>query len=470
MSQSTFGVIGLGVMGRNIALNILDSGERVGVWNRSPEKVRIAMEESGGRFQAAESAEALLASLERPRRVLLMVDAGKPVDLVLDAITPLLEEGDIVIDGGNSWFEDTQRREQACAAKGLRFVGMGVSGGEEGARYGPSLMPGGDPEAYAALAPVLEKIAAKSDSGPCVTHVGGDGAGHFVKMVHNGIEYADMQAIAEAYDCLARGLGQAPPQLAETFARWNEGPLESFLIELTAECFRTRDPEGDGWLVDAVLDRAGQKGTGRWTAQIALELGVPIPSIAAAIDARVLSSRKAQRERFAAVIDAPAAGDQGFTVDDVEAALTASKILAYAQGYDLIRAGAEANSWTIDLAEMGRIWKAGCIIRARFLDVVRKAFARDAALENLIVDPDVAAELARTLPALRRVVGQAAAAGIPTPAFASSLAYYDALRTARLPQNLVQAQRDAFGAHTYLRLDDREGEARHSTWGASTDG
>ena len=465
MSNATFGVIGLGVMGRNIALNILDSGEQVVVWNRSPEKVRAALDASNGRFIAASSASELIASLPSPRKILLMVDAGRPVDLVLEQIAGELSPGDIVIDGGNSWFEDTQRRERECRERGLRFVGMGVSGGEEGARYGPSLMPGGDAEAYAELAPILEKIAATSDSGPCVTHVGADGAGHFVKMVHNGIEYADMQAIAEAYDCLARGLDFDPPALAEVFSRWNAGPLESFLIELTADCFRTRDPEGDGWLVDAVLDRAGQKGTGRWTAQIALQLGVPIPSIGAAIDARVLSSRKQQRERFAPVLTGPTDPVRVFEVEDVERALTASKILAYAQGYDLIRAGAAANDWQIDLAEMGRIWKAGCIIRARFLDVVRRAFERDPQLENLAIDPDVAAELERTVPALRRTVASAAAAGIPTPAFASSLAYYDALRTARLPQNLVQAQRDAFGAHTYLRLDDREGEARHSTWG-----
>ncbi|MEO0649612.1 MAG: NADP-dependent phosphogluconate dehydrogenase [Planctomycetota bacterium] len=467
MSEATFGVIGLGVMGRNIALNILDSGERVSVWNRSPEKVRIAVDESNGRFIATESVDQLIAGLDAPRRILLMVDAGRAVDLVLEGLAPKLAPGDIVIDGGNSWFEDTQRRERECRERGLRFVGMGVSGGEEGARYGPSLMPGGDAEAYAALAPVLEKIAAKSDSGPCVTHVGADGAGHFVKMVHNGIEYADMQAIAEAYDCLARGLGHQPPQLAETFARWNEGPLESFLIELTAECFRTRDPEGDGWLVDAVLDRAGQKGTGRWTARLALDLGVPIPSIAAAIDARVLSSRKDQRERFEGQLTGPTPRSGAFTVDDVEQALTASKILAYAQGYDLIRAGAEANDWTIDLAEMGRIWKAGCIIRARFLDVIRRVFEADPALENLAIAPEVSTELQRTLPALRRTVAAAATAGIPTPAFASSLAYYDALRTARLPQNLVQAQRDAFGAHTYHRLDDRDGDARHSSWGGA---
>ena len=466
MSNATFGVIGLGVMGRNIALNILDAGETVSIWNRSPEKVRIAHDASNGRFIACETVDALIESLESPRRILLMVDAGQAVDAVLEDIAPKLAPGDIVIDGGNSWFEDTQRREKDCRARGLRFVGMGVSGGEEGARYGPSLMPGGDSEAYRVLAPVLEKVAATSDSGPCVTHVGADGAGHFVKMVHNGIEYADMQAIAEAYDCLARGLGLAPPQLAETFARWNEGPLESFLIELTADCFRTRDPEGEGWLVDAVLDRAGQKGTGRWTARIALELGVPIPSIAAAIDARVLSSRKEQRERFAPKLAGPDPRSEAFDPDDVEQALTAAKILAYAQGYDLIRAGAQANQWAIDLAEMGRIWKAGCIIRARFLDVVRRAFAAEPELENLVVAPEVSAELERTLPALRRTVAAAAAAGIPTPAFSSSLAYYDALRTARLPQNLVQAQRDAFGAHTYHRSDDRDGEARHSTWGA----
>jgi 6-phosphogluconate dehydrogenase len=466
MSNATFGVVGLGVMGRNIALNIADAGETVAVYNRSPEKVDLAVNESEGRFVPTSSLTELVAALPRPRRILLMVDAGRAVDAVLEGLMPLLDADDVVIDGGNSWFQDTQRREKSCREAGVRFVGMGVSGGEEGARRGPSLMPGGDAQAYAELAGVLERIAAVSDSGPCVTHVGADGAGHFVKMVHNGIEYADMQAIAEAYDCLARGLGAQPPQLAEIFERWNRGPLESFLIELTADCFRTADPEGDGWLVDAVLDRAGQKGTGRWTAQLALELGVPVPSIAAAIDARVLSSRKDQRERFATRFEGPVQAPSGFDEADLEAALTAAKILAYAQGYDLIRAGAEANSWQVDLAEIGRIWKAGCIIRARFLDAVRRAFEREPGLENLVVDPDVQAELERTVPALRRTVAAAAAAGIPTPAFASSLAYFDALRTARLPQNLVQAQRDAFGAHTYQRVDDPQGPARHSIWGA----
>ncbi|MEM6531366.1 MAG: NADP-dependent phosphogluconate dehydrogenase [Myxococcota bacterium] len=461
--SSQFGVIGTAVMGRNLALNILDHDFTVAAWNLERDLLDRAVSESEGRLVAADSLEALVAGLDRPRRILMMIKAGKPVDIVLDQLAPLLEDGDIVIDGGNSLFTDTQRREKAWAEKGLHFVGMGVSGGEEGARNGPSLMPGGSAHAYSNLAPILEAIAATSDSGPCVTHCGPDGAGHFVKMVHNGIEYADMQAIAEAYDLLHRLGGLGNDALAETFSGWNAGPLESFLIEITGKIFTKRD--GEGHLVDRVLDRAGQKGTGRWTAQLALELGVSIPSIAASIDARILSSGKSAREHAATLLSGPApqTADSEF-LKQVHDALFATKIIAYTQGMDLIREGSEANRWGIDLRETARIWKAGCIIRARFLDTIMKAYESDRALPSLLLDPAIRDEVLARVPALRSVVAAAAHAGLPVPVLGASLAYFDSVRTARLPQNLTQAQRDAFGAHTYQRVDDPDGPAVHSDW------
>ncbi len=459
-----FGMIGLAVMGRNLAMNVLDNEFDTAAWNLEPELARSARAESGGRLVTTASLAELVASLERPRRLMMMIQAGAPVDSVLEALLPLLDEGDVVIDGGNSWFQDTRRRERRAAEAGIRFIGVGVSGGEEGARNGPALMPGGAADAYARISPVLEAIAAKTEHGPCVTHVGQDGAGHFVKMVHNGIEYADMQFIAEAYDLLGRGLGMAPPALASTFRTWNEGELESFLIEITASIFETPDGAG-GWLVDRVLDRAGQKGTGRMTASIALELGVAIPSIAAAIDARVLSSRKETRERFEPLLEGPCdAAGADITIEDVEAALFASKVCAYAQGMELIGAGAAAFEWTVDPAEIARIWTGGCIIRARFLETMMRAWRATPELENLLVAEDVRAAVDSRQAAWRRVVAAAQLQGIPVPGMAASLAYYDALRTARLPQNLVQAQRDAFGAHTYRTVDDPDGPAVHSDW------
>ncbi|MEM1450469.1 MAG: NADP-dependent phosphogluconate dehydrogenase [Planctomycetota bacterium] len=460
-----FGMIGLAVMGRNLALNVQDHGFEVAGWNLEPELTERAVRESDGAILGAASLAELVATLERPRRLMMMIQAGRPVDLVLDQLVPLLDEGDVVIDGGNSWFEDTRRREARLVEAGLRFVGVGVSGGEEGARNGPSLMPGGDAEAYERIRPVLEAIAARTEHGACVTHVGTDGAGHFVKMVHNGIEYADMQFIAEAYHVLSALLGQAPPELAETFERWNGGPLESFLVEITAQIFRTPDPDG-GWLVDRVLDRAGQKGTGRWTAQVALDLGVSVPSIAAAIDARVLSSEKERRTRLAPLLvgSSETAGGHGLTAEDVESVLYAAKVGAYAQGMDLILSGARAHGWTVDPREIARIWTGGCIIRARFLESMMAAYERDGGLENLMADEAIRGELAARSDAWRRVVGAAIAAGIPVPGMAASLAYYDALRSERLPQNLVQAQRDAFGAHTYQRTDDPDGPSVHTDW------
>lgn len=459
-----FGMIGLAVMGRNLSLNVLDRGFDVAVWNLEPELTRRAVGESHGKLTGTATLAEFVATLERPRRIMMMIQAGRPVDMVLDSLEPLLDEGDIVIDGGNSWFEDTRRREARMSKMGVRFVGVGVSGGEEGARNGPALMPGGDADAYERIRPVMEAIAAKTEHGACVTHVGADGAGHFVKMVHNGIEYADMQFIAEAYDVLQRRLGLGPEELAATFRRWNKGPLASFLVQITASIFAKSDADG-GWLVDRVLDKAGQKGTGRWTAQVALDLGVSIPSIAAAIDARVLSSMKADRVRFAKVLKGPVVSvDPGITVEDVEAALYAAKIGAYAQGMALIHAGAEQYGWSIDSEEIARIWTGGCIIRARFLETMMEAWRRNPSLSNLMVDSEVSKELDRSQDAWRRVVGSAVSAGIPVPGMAASLAYYDALRSERLPQNLVQAQRDAFGAHTYQRVDDPDGPFVHSEW------
>ena len=466
MSTATFGVIGLGTMGRNLALNIESRGETVAVWNRETDwTTDFRREHAAQKFVAAETLEALVAAIARPRRVLMMIPAGAPVDEMIGRLAPLLDEGDVLIDGGNSWFEDTRRREEALRARRLHFVGCGVSGGEEGARQGPSMMPGGSPEAWALLRDVLEAAAARTEAGPCVTHVGPDGAGHFVKMVHNGIEYADMQLIAESWDVMRRALGPPTPETAEVFARWNAGPLESFLVELTAQVCRVADPESGAPLVDMILDKAGQKGTGRWTAQVALDLGVSHPTIAAAIDARVLSSMKAERVDASRVLDvlAPsAAPDRDSMLAALHDALYASRICAYAQGMALIRAASDQYKWNVNLAEIARIWKGGCIIRAKLLDVVRAAFTRHAAVRNLLVDPGIVKEIAGLQDGWRRTVQLGAMHGVPLPAHASALAYFDSYRSARLPQNLTQAQRDAFGAHKYERID-RPGQV-HSDW------
>jgi len=463
--EHDFGMVGLAVMGRNLAFNMLDHGVSVAGYNREPEMTESAVAESGGKLHACDSLEALVKSLKRPRRILMMIKAGAPVDMVMDALQPLLEPGDIVIDGGNSYFEDTRRREKKYAEAGLCFFGSGVSGGEEGARHGPSLMPGGDAEAYAEIAPVFEAIAAKTDSGPCVTHVGPDGAGHFVKMVHNGIEYADMQFIAEAYHLLSGLGGLGPAALADVFGRWNEGPLESFLIEITGKIFGVR--EGETHLIDEVLDKAGQKGTGRWTAMVALEHGVPIPSIAAAIDARVLSSRKRERGELAALLSGPSGAvveDRDAFVNEVHDALYAAKIVAYAQGMDLIRRVSDEYGWGIQLREMARIWKGGCIIRARFLDTIMQAYEAKPDLLSLLVDETLRQGVEARQGTWRRVVARGMEAGIPVAGMASGLAYWDSLRSADLPQNLTQAQRDAFGAHTYQRKSDPEGPFVHTEW------
>jgi 6-phosphogluconate dehydrogenase len=454
---SQFGMIGLAVMGSNLALNVEEHGFSVAVWNRQPERTKnfIAANE-GKKFTATTTLEELVAALEKPRRIMLMIKAGAPVDDMLDKLIPLLEPGDVVIDGGNSWFKDTQARAKRLLEHDLHFVGSGVSGGEDGARFGPSLMPGGTRDSWDAIQEIFEAVAARSDSGPCVTYCGPDGAGHFVKMVHNGIEYGDMQLIAEAYDLLRRGLGCGASELAGIFEQWNEGTLQSFLIEITAKIFRKIDPRTNQPLVEKVLDKAGQKGTGKWTAQVALDLGVPVPTIAAAIDGRILSSMKDQRVAAAPLLSGPAIAapaDRGRFIRDVHDALYAAKICSYAQGFALMHAGSKEWNWSIDLREMARIWKAGCIIRAKFLDSIMQAFERRADLPNLLVDDAFRAALSGANDAWRRCVTFAQSNGIPTPAFSASLAYYDSYRTANLPQNLTQAQRDYFGAHTYQRND-----------------
>jgi len=468
MSGSSFAVVGLGTMGRNLALNIEEHGFPVAVWNLETDWTDAFLKDHAGhKFTGTKSLQDLVRALERPRRIMMMIPAGAPVDEMLGKLAPLLEPDDIVIDGGNSHFADTRRREAALREQRLHFVGCGVSGGEEGARFGPSIMPGGSAAAWTRIKDVLEAIAAKTEAGPCVTHVGPDGAGHFVKMVHNGIEYGDMQLIAETYDVLHRGLGLTTPQTGEVFAEWNRGPLESFLVELTAHVCSVVDPETQQPLVDVIQDKAGQKGTGKWTAQIALDLAVAIPTIGAALDARVISSLKDQRVSASALYKG--AAQQGFSSTGADPwknalrdALVAARVCSYAQGMALIAAGSAEYRWNIDLAEMGRIWKGGCIIRAKLLDPVRQAFTANPSLPNLLVDPAIAADLQRAAAGWRRVVSAAASSGIAVPALAASLAYFDSYTTARLPQNLTQAQRDAFGAHKFERIE-RPGFV-HADW------
>jgi len=462
------GVTGLAVMGRNLARNFARNGFTVAVHNRSYAKTQSLIEDHGdeGTFVASESVADFVASLERPRKVVVMVKAGAPTDAVIDELVPFLEEGDIVVDAGNAHFPDTIRRENALRAKGLHFVGSGVSGGEEGALLGPSIMPGGTRESYASLGPILEKISAKVDGVPCCTYVGPDGAGHFVKMVHNGIEYADMQLIAEAYDLLKQGLGASAAEIGQIFAEWNTGDLESFLIEITADVLQHVDAETGAAFVDIVLDQAEQKGTGRWTVQNGLDLGVPITGIAEATFARALSG--GVKQRAAALGTLPAATtpwqieDRDAFVEDVRLALYASKVVAYSQGFDQIAAASAEFGWDIDRGAMARIWRGGCIIRARFLNRITEAYERDTNLPLLLADPYFTAAVGNGVEAWRRIVSGAALHGVPTPAFSSSLAYYDGVRAERLPAALIQAQRDFFGAHTYRRVD-REGSF-HTLW------
>jgi 6-phosphogluconate dehydrogenase len=462
------GMIGLAVMGENLALNIARNGFPIAVFNRDTTKVdKFLHRAEGKQVIGAYSIQDFVSSLEKPRKIILLVKAGSPVDAVVEQLKPLLDAGDIVIDGGNSFFEDTRRREKEMKALGFNFIGSGVSGGESGALWGPSLMPGGDRDAYEQIRPIWEAIAAKVDDGPCVAYIGPDGAGHFVKMVHNGIEYGDMQLIAEAYDILRNALGLEASELANVFAKWNEGDLNSYLIEITAKIFTVGDPKGSGALVDKILDVAGQKGTGKWTAETALELGVAIPTMQAALDSRVLSGLKAERVEASKQLPGPSerySGNKQELIDAVHDALYASKICSYAQGMNVIRRGSDEYKWNVNLGELSRIWKGGCIIRAQFLDKIKQAYQRRADLPNLLLDPDFKAWALEAQPRWRQAVTTAQSLGIPTAAMSASLAYFDAYRAANLPLNLTQAQRDFFGSHTYQRTDDPGGEFVHTEW------
>jgi len=471
MTQSTgasrIGVTGLAVMGANLARNIARRGVPIAVHNRTAARTKEFIEAHGdeGVFTAAESLEDFVAALETPRRIIVMVKAGPPVDGVISELTPLLDDGDIIIDAGNSHFPDTKRRTEECATHGLRFMGIGVSGGEEGALLGPSIMPGGDTHAYAEVEEILTSIAAVVDGTPCCVHVGPDGAGHYVKMVHNGIEYADIQLIAEAYDLLTHVAGLSAPAVATIFEEWNSGDLESFLIEITAKVLAKTDERSGGPLVDVILDQAGQKGTGTWTAIDALNLGVPLTGITEAVFARGLSSLRDERSAASTALAGPTPAGQADAsfVDDIRQALYASKVVAYAQGFAQMRAASIAEGWDLDLGAMATIWRGGCIIRAQFLNRIRDAYVEHPDLDNLLMVPYFTEAVANAQDAWRRVVATATAQGVPIPAFASSLAYYDGYRRERGPANLIQGLRDYFGAHTYKRIDT-EGSF-HTRWG-----
>ena len=457
VGEANIGVVGLAVMGANLARNLAGrEGNTVAVYNRSPQRTRLLVEEHPeAGLVANEELDGFVASLATPRTAIVMVQAGEATDAVIDELAERFAPGDIIVDGGNANFQDTIRRERALRERGLRFVGVGISGGEVGALEGPSLMPGGSAEAYETLGPILESIAARVDGDPCVTHVGTDGAGHFVKMIHNGIEYADMQLIGESYDLLRRVAGHEVEAVAEVFGAWNEGDLESYLIEITGEVLRHRDARTGHPFVDVIVDHAGSKGTGVWTVQNAVGLGVPVGGIAEAVFARAVSSKSEQREAIRALVSsrpAAAAAGEGFE-DDVRAALYASKIVAYAQGFDAIIAGAQEYGWDIHLAEIARIWRGGCIIRARFLNRVMEAYSRDERPATLLADPYFAQVLTDGEAAWRRIVSVAAQSGVPAPGFSSALAYYDSLASERLPAALTQGLRDFFGAHTYHRVD-----------------
>ena len=475
--SSDLGLIGLAVMGQNLVLNMDRNGARVSVYNRTAAKTTefIKGPASGTGVQATYSLEELAGSLQPPRRIMLMVQAGKAVDAVIDQLAPLLAPGDLIIDGGNSYFQDTERRSAALEARGLRYLGVGVSGGEEGALWGPSIMPGGQADAYKLVQPIFEAIAAKVNDEPCVTYVGPRGAGHYVKMVHNGIEYGDMELIAETYDILHRGLGLNNDELREVFSRWNQGVLQSYLIEITADIFGKKEA-GSGAVsaavsaastIDLILDAAGQKGTGKWTSQNALDLGVPTPTIDAAVIARSLSAYKAERlvaSTVLAGVESGFRGDWDTMIDAVGDALYASKVCSYAQGFALLRNASQQYGYGLNFGELARIWRGGCIIRAVFLNDITSSFRAEPDLPNLLLAPFFREAVASRQNAWRRVVRAAIEIGIPTPAISASLAYFDGYRSARLPANLIQAQRDFFGAHTYERVDRPRGEHFHTDW------
>ncbi len=466
--KGDFGLIGLAVMGRNLVLNVESRGFRVSVYNRTAAVTdEFVAEHPGKRLLATHTLAQFVQSLSRPRKVMLMVKAGAPVDAVIESLLPLLEADDIVIDGGNSLYTDTERRDAALAGAGLRFIGAGVSGGEEGARKGPSIMPGGPASTWSVMRPIFESIAAQVDGQPCVMHIGPGGAGHYVKMIHNGIEYGDMQLICEAY-ALLKAAGFTADEMARIFTRWNEGELQSYLIQITGVALAQKDPATGAPLVEMILDKAGQKGTGQWTLINAAENAVVISTINAAVEARVLSSQKAERVQASRLLAGPAPAlhgiDREALVTQVHDALYASKIVSYTQGLALMRSMSEKKSWNLDLGGIASIWRGGCIIRARFLNRITEAFRADPALANLMLAPFFTVVLTRTQAAWRTVVALAVSQGVAVPAIGASLAYYDSLRSERLPANLLQAQRDFFGAHTFERIDRPAGEWFHHEW------
>ena len=466
--MSVIGVVGLGTMGQNLARNLAHKGFPVSVYNRTTSRVDTFMQKFGGEgaFTAARSPDELVQQLEPPRVALMMVTAGPAVDELIDHLAPSLQPGDILIDGGNSYFQDTVRRGRALEARGLRFIGTGVSGGEEGALNGPSIMPGGQREAYDRVAPMLVKISAHFEGEPCCTYIGPGGAGHYVKMVHNGIEYADIQLIAEAYDLMTQALNLDAGELSKIFAQWNQGDLDSYLIQITAEVLGKRDRATGQALVDVILDEAQQKGTGKWASQSALDLGIPLTAITEAVFARFLSALKSDRQLAARTLSGPDGAVRTAApmslIDDVRSALYASKVVAYAQGFEQMQAASDENKWDLQLGKLAAIWRAGCIIRARFLGRITDAYAADPNIKNLLLVPYFRDAIASAQDAWRRVIAVAVERGIPVPAFSSSLAYYDAYRRERLPANLVQGLRDYFGAHTYRRVD-RPGSF-HTRW------
>jgi 6-phosphogluconate dehydrogenase len=470
MSQhADLGLIGLAVMGRNLVLNLADHGYSVAVYNRSPERTDefVATEASDATVVATHSLEHLVDALERPRVIVLMIKAGAPVDDQIEKLVPLLGRGDIIIDGGNSLFTDTERRSARLAELGIHYIGMGISGGEEGARYGPSIMPGGSEPAWPHIRPIFTAIAATAEGEPCCEWVGPGGAGHYVKMVHNGIEYGDMQVIAEAYDIMRRGLGMDAASMRSVFAAWNEGRLDSFLVEITAEVLATTDADGLP-LLDRVLDAAGQKGTGKWTVVASMEQATPNTLVAEAVYARIVSALVDERAVASRVLGGPPGeitDDADRVIVDLEDALYASKIISYAQGFMLFEAASEEFGWDLDPGTIASLWRSGCIIRSRFLSDITSAYRSDPELSNLLLDGFFRDAIVDAEPGWRRTVARAVAAGIPVPAYSSALAFYDGFRSQRLPANLIQAQRDLFGAHTYERIDGARGEFVHSEWG-----
>jgi 6-phosphogluconate dehydrogenase len=466
--NSDIALIGLAVMGQNLVMNMNDHGFTVSVYNRTGSVTDefMAGPAKGSKVVPTKTVKELVGTLKSPRRVFILVKAGAAVDAVIDELTPLLDKGDIIIDGGNSHFPDSQRRFDQLKQKGIRFVGSGVSGGEEGARRGPSIMPGGDPEAWPYIKDILQSVSAKVGNEPCCDWVGEGGAGHYVKMVHNGIEYGDMQMIAEAYDLMKTALGLSADELKTVFEGWNQGVLDSYLIEITAEIFGLKDEDGSP-LVDKILDAAGQKGTGKWTSNSALDLGMPVTLIGEAVFARALSSLKTERERASSALSGPKSafsGEKKAFIDDVMLALYASKIVSYAQGYMLLREASQEYGWKLNFGSIALMWRGGCIIRSRFLGDIKKAFDKNPELENLLLDDFFRKVIDESQSGWRKTVANAAMLGIPTPCMSSALAFYDGYRRDRLPANLLQAQRDYFGAHTYERIDRKRGEFFHTNW------